>query len=347
MATHADWLAKTTEETLEADLPICDPHHHLWDYGMEPAAKFRREQVAPRYLLDELLADIGSGHNIVSTVYIECASMYRAEGPEEMRPVGETEFATGFAAMSASGQYGETRIAAGIVGFADLNLGDGVTPVLEAHIAASGGRFRGIRHAFAWDANDQVRNSHSNPTEKMLSDATFRAGFARLAPLGLSFEGWCYHPQIPELTDLARAFPDTTIVLNHFGGPLGIGPYKGTQAQYLEQWKRDIAELSECSNVHAKLGGINMRANGYGWDKRERPPSSEELAAATKVYYEHCIERFGAERCLFESNYPVDKVSVGYNVLWNTFKRIAAGCSAAEKAQLFHDTAARTYRLGK
>jgi len=294
MATTARWLSMTPEETLEPELPICDPHHHLWGEGIEPTALFRNDQVEPRNLLDEFLADIGSGHNIVATVFIECASMYRADGPSELRPVGETEFANGIAAMSASGQYGKTRIAAGIVGFADLTLGDVVTPVLEAHLAAGSGRFRGIRHAVAWDRSDEVRNSHTNPAEGMFFDTTFRAGFARLAPLGLSFEGWCYHPQIPELTDLAHAFPNTTIILNHFGGPLGIGPYKGAQAQYLAQWKCDIAALSECPNVHAKLGGINMRANGYEWDRRKRPPSSEELAAATKVYYEHCIEQFGA-----------------------------------------------------
>jgi predicted TIM-barrel fold metal-dependent hydrolase len=346
MTTTDDWLAKTPEETLEPQLPICDPHHHLWDHGFGPAAKFRREQVAPRYLLDQLLADTSSGHNIVSTVFVECASMYRADGPPELRPVGETEFVNGIAAMSASGQYGKTRVAAGIVGLADLNLGGAVRPVLEAHIAAGGGRFRGIRHAVAWDSSDEIRNSHTRPFEGMLLDATFRAGFAELAPLGLSFEGWCYHPQIPDLTDLARAFPGTTIILNHFGGPLGIGPYQGKQSQYLEQWKRDISELSQCPNVHAKLGGINMRISGYEWDKQSRPPSSQELAAATKVYYEHCIEQFGAKRCMFESNFPVDKVSVSYNVLWNAFKRIAAGCSAEEKAHLLHDTAARVYRLG-
>ncbi|MDP6343647.1 MAG: amidohydrolase family protein [Alphaproteobacteria bacterium] len=345
MALNDDWLALTEEDTLEPELPICDPHHHLWDTGHEASARFRREQVEPRYLLDQLLADLGSGHNVVSTVFIECAAMYRAAGPAEMRPVGETEFVNGIAAMSASGQYGPTRVAAGIVGFADLNLGDGVAAVLEAHIAAGGGRFRGIRHAASWDASDDVRNSHTNPTRGMLAEPVFRAGLARLAPLGLSFEAWCYHTQIGEVTDLARAFPDTTIILNHFGGPLGIGPYAGRRADNLPQWRLDIDDLAACPNVVAKLGGVNMRSNGFDWHQREKPPSSVELAEATRAYYEHCIERFGPERCLFESNFPVDKVSCGYNVLWNTFKRIAVGCSAAEKAWLFHDTAARVYRL--
>ncbi|MBI10939.1 MAG: amidohydrolase [Rhodospirillaceae bacterium] len=347
MGTNDDWLALTTEETLEPDLPICDPHHHLWDTGYEPGVAFRAEQVANRYLLDEILADTSSGHNVVSTVFIECASMYKAEGPDALRPVGETEFVNGIAAMSASGQYGKTRIAAGIVGFADLNLGAAVGEVLDAHISAGCDRFRGIRHAGGYDENPSVRNSHTNPFPGMFADATYREGFAELAPRRMSFEGWCYHKQIPELTDLARAFPDTTIILNHFGGPLGIGPYEGKREEYFAQWRNDIVALAECENVVAKLGGINMKVNGFGWHKNNKPPTSEELSVATRNYYEHCIETFGANRCLFESNFPVDKITCSYNVLWNTFKRITSGYSADEKASLFHDTAARVYRINE
>ena len=347
MGTNDDWLALTTEDTLEPDLPICDPHHHLWDTGYEPGVAFRAEQVANRYLLDEILADTSSGHNVVSTVFIECASMYKAEGPDALRPVGETEFVNGIAAMSASGQYGKTRIAAGIVGFADLNLGAAVGEVLDAHISAGCDRFRGIRHAGGYDENPSVRNSHTNPFPGMFADATYREGFAELAPRRMSFEGWCYHKQIPELTDLARAFPDTTIILNHFGGPLGIGPYEGKREEYFAQWRNDIVALAECENVVAKLGGINMKVNGFGWHKNDKPPTSEELSVATRNYYEHCIETFGANRCLFESNFPVDKITCSYNVLWNTFKRITNGYSADEKASLFHDTAARVYRINE
>ncbi len=345
MALDHDWLALTREEALEPELPICDPHHHLWDFDHEPPTPSRPARVPNRYLLDELLADLASGHNIVSTVFIECGSMYRGSGPEAMRPVGETEFVNGIAAMSASGLYGRCRIAAGIVGLADLTLGASVAEVLEAHIAAGAGRFRGIRHAAAWDASPEIRNSHTSPNQGLYADAGFRAGFARLTPLDLSFEGWCYHPQIPELTDLARAFPGTSIILDHFGGPLGVGPYAGKREEYLPRWKRDIAELAGCPNVVAKLGGINMKANGFGWHKRARPPGSAELAATTRVFYDHCIEHFGVQRCLFESNFPVDKTTCGHGVLWNAFKRIAAGCSAGEKAWLFHDSAARVYRL--
>ena len=337
MATNDDWLARTVEPTLEPDLPICDPHHHLWD--------FRRGGVAPRYLLDDFLEDLASGHNIVSTVFVECGTMFRTDGPDALRPVGETEFAAGVAAMSESGQYGPTRIAAGIVGTAWLELDDAVAEVLDRQIAAAGGRFRGIRQGAAWDASPDVPNHRTEPAPDMYLDARFRAGFRHLAPRGLSFEGWCYHPQIPALTDLARAFPDTTIVLDHFGGPLGIGPYAGRADEVFDEWRHSVGALAECPNVVAKLGGIAMEVNGFGWHERDAPPSSEALMEATRRYYEHTIERFGVERCMFESNFPVEKVSCSYNVLWNSFKRLTAGWSADERALLFHDTAARVYRL--
>ena len=338
MTELTDWLGQRVEPAIAPELPICDPHHHLWD---------QRETYVYRYLLDDFLADICGGHNIVSTVFLECEAFYRAKGGADMAPVGEVEFVTGMAAMSASGRYGPARIAAGIVGLADLNLGAGVGEVLEAHIASGGGRFRGIRHAASWDASDEIRNSHTRPTQHMMADATFREGFAQLAPLNMSYEAWCYHPQIAEVTDLARAFPGTTMILNHFGGPIGIGPYAGKRDEILAQWRLDIDELAKCPNVVAKLGGINMKVNGYDWDLRDKPPSSAELAEATRVYYDHCIERFGVERCLFESNFPVDKRTCSYNVLWNSFKRLTADYTAGEKAELFHDTATRIYRLAE
>ena len=327
------WLAQVTEEVLEPDLPICDPHHHLWDYP------------ASRYLLDELLADIGSGHNVTSTVFMECGSMYRADGPEALKPVGETEFVNGIAAMSASGGYGDARACAAIVGYADLNLGPAVGDVLDAHAAASP-RFRGIRHAAGWDPSDEVRNSHTAPVEGMFGRPTFRAGFAELGKRGMTFDGWLYHPQIADLTDLARAFPDQPIIFDHFGGPLGIGPYAGKRSEILEYWKGAVSDLAQCTNVVAKLGGLVMAINGFGFHKRERPASSDELVAATRDYYLHMIDCFGVDRCMFESNFPVDKVSCSYRVLYNAFKKIAAGFSATEKAAVFHDTAVRVYQVG-
>ena len=327
-----EWLAQVQEPIIEPERPICDPHHHLWDNERS------------RYLLDELLADTDSGHNIVSTVFVECMAMYRADGPEALRPVGETEFVNGVAAMSASGGYGDMRACTGIVSFADLTLGAAVGDVLEAHMAASP-RFRGIRHAAGWDASAEVRNSHTNPSEHLLLEPGFREGYAELGRRGLSFDAWLYHAQIPELTDLARAFPDTTIVFDHFGGPLGIGPYEGRREEIFGKWQSDIAELARCENVYAKLGGIFMPINGFGFHQREVPANSDELVAAAGRYYRHAIDCFGVRRCMFESNFPVDKASCSYAVLWNAFKKLVIDASDDEKNWLFHDAAAAAYRL--
>lgn len=329
---QASWLEQVREDILEPDLPICDPHHHLWDRD------------GSRYLLDELLADVRSGHNVVSTVFVECASMYRTDGPEPLRPVGETEFVNGIAAMSASGGYGDIRACAGIVGFADLTLGAAVGEVLDLHMARSG-RFRGIRHAAGWDADDRVRNSHTHPPRGLLGRDDFRMGMRALGERELSFDAWLYHPQIPELTDLARALPEVTIIFDHFGGPLGIGPYEGRREEIFAQWREDVAELARCSNVYAKLGGLVMPINGFGFHKRDKPASSDEIVAATGDYYRHAIDCFGVERCMFESNFPVDKQSCSYHVLFNAFKKLVADASAGEKQALFHDTACRAYRI--
>jgi L-fuconolactonase len=335
-ADLAAWLAKRPREAaLEPDLPIIDPHHHLWD---TPARG--------HYFLPELLADIGGGHNIVATVFLECQAMYRKDGPPEMAPVGEVEFVNGVAAMSASGNYGPCRVAEGIVGHADLRLGAAVRKVLEAEIAVGGGRFRGIRYGDSWDASEAISRYVARHVPPHLArDPTFRQGFAQLAPLGLSFESWQYHPQLADAIDLARAFPDTTIILNHVGGVLGVGPYAGRRAEVLAGWRKDIAEMAKCPNVNVKLGGIGMPSFGFDLHERDVPPSSEELAAAWRQYIEPCIEAFGVNRCMFESNFPPDKQSGGYTELWNAFKRIAAGASAEEKRALFSGTAARVYRL--
>lgn len=324
-----DWLGQIVEAPLEPDRPICDPHHHLWDHPKS------------RYLADELLADI-AGHNVVSTVFVECASEYRKDGPAELKPVGETEFVQ---SVADSNSTDATAVCAGIVGLADLTLGDAVKPVLEAHVDASPNRFRGIRHATGWDASEEVRNSHTNPPAKLLGDAAFREGFACLSEYGLTFDAWLYHTQLPELTNLAQAFPETTIVLDHFGGPLGIGPYAGRRAEVFSQWRKDISALAQCPNVVAKLGGLAMPINGFGWHKQPSPPTSIELSEATSAYYLHTIEQFGPDRCMFESNFPVDRQSCSYTVLWNSFKRIASSFSDAEKTAMFHDTAARVYRV--
>lgn len=329
------WLNLTTEAALDPALPICDPHHHLWDTPQG------------RYLLDEILADLKGGHNVTSTVFIDCVAMYRKNGPREMQPLGETEFAQGIAAQSASGYYGSTAVAAGIVSFADLTLGNAVQPVLEAHLAASSNRFRGIRHATSWHSSPEIRNAHTKPTEGLLLDAKFREGFAWIGKLGLSFDAWMYHTQLHDLADLAKAFPDTPIILDHVGGPLGIGPYAGKRSEVFEDWKRGIAAVAACPNVVVKLGGLTMPMCGFDWHKQSKPPTSSELAEANGPYYRYCIEQFGVNRCMFESNFPVDKISCSYTVLWNSFKRMTQDCSASERAALFHDTAVRAYRIEK
>ena len=321
--------AAADEPVLEPQLPICDAHHHLW----------RRERST--YWLEELLADTGSGHRIESTVFVDCVSEYRPHGPRAMRPVGETEAMHAIAEQTARS---ETRACAAIVGHVDMLLGDAVQPVLEAHLAASD-RFRGIRHTAGWDASDAVRNSHTDPPRGLLGDARFRAAFARLEPLGLVFDAWLFHPQIGDVTALARAFPGARIVLDHYGGPLGIGPYAGRADEVWGAWRASIDELAACENVFAKLGGIHMPLNGFGWHERDQRPDSQEIADATRRYVHHTIERFGPERCMFESNFPVDAVSCSYRVLWNAFKRIVADATPAEKALLFHDTAATFYRI--
>ena len=328
------WLAaRPPEPILEPALPIIDTHHHLW------------ERPDHRYLLHEFLADVGTGHNVVATVFVECHSMYRARGPAEMRPVGEVEFVAGMAAMSDSGLYGPTRVAAGIVGFADLTLGDRVEAVLDAQIRAGGGRFRGVRHAAAWDASDVIGNSRDVTGPHLMMQSDFRAGLARLAALGLSLDAWAFHPQLADVVDLARTFPAVTIVMGHVGGPLGYGPYAGKRDEVFAAWKKGVTELAACPNVIMKLGGMMMRLAAYEYHTVPAPPSSEELAALWRPYIEPCIELFGPERCMFESNFPVDKMGIGWAALWNAFKRIAAGATAAEKQALFAGTARRAYRL--
>ena len=324
------WLAQYSEDALEPALPIVDPHHHLWD----------REG---GYLLDELLADTGSGHNVVATVFVQCGYAYRTSGPDELKSLGETEFVAGVARESERRKT-KTRAVAGIVGAVDLALGDKAGDVLSAHIEAGGGRFKGIRHITA--RHEEFNASLlGRPPARQLADPTFRQGFAQLGQLGLSFDAWLYHPQIPELTDLARAFPAIPIVLNHVGGPLGVGPYQGKRDQTFREWHQAMKGLAACPNVRVKLGGLGMAIIGFDYHKEQRPPSSKGLAADWRPLMETSIELFGANRCMFESNFPVDKGMFSYSVMWNAFKRIASRASAAEKAALFHDTAASFYRL--
>ncbi|MEP7300431.1 MAG: amidohydrolase family protein [Caldimonas sp.] len=328
------WLAKAPQETvLEPDLAIVDTHHHLWDLP------------AFRYLLHDFLADVESGHNIVATVFNECHAMYRAAGPKEMQPVGEVEFCAGIAAMSDSGIYGPTRVNAGIVGFADLSLGDRVAPVLEALIAAGGRRFKGVRHAAGWDASPVIGNSHTSPGPGLYLSPEFRTGLKRLASYGLSLDAWVFHPQLADAVDLARSCPDANIIMCHMGGPLGYGPYTDKQAEVFDVWKSGMTELAKCRNVSVKLGGVMMRLAAYDYGTSDAPPSSQQLAKLWGPYVTACVDLFGPDRCMVESNFPVEKMGIGYSGLWNAFKRMLAGASADEKAAIFSRTAGRVYRL--
>ena len=333
LAVRPDWLALRQEEIVDPALPIVDAQHHSW---------YRPEN---QYLLPDLLSDISVGHNIRATVVVACGAMYRQDAFAELRPIGETEFLNGAADMSASGGYGECRVCAGIVGHADLGLGERVGPILEAHIRAGGGRFRGVRQINAWHENPAARGSMATPPPKLLGDPSFRKSFAQLAPLDLSFDAWMYHTQLPELVDLAQACPQTTIILNHVGGAIGIGPYAGKRDAVFADWNKSMRALARCPNVYVKLGGLGMRLFGFDFASRPRPPSSQELARGWRPYIDACIEAFGAERCMFESNFPVDKGTCSYAVIWNAFKRVAAHASATEKHALFSATASKVYRL--
>lgn len=327
-----EWLATYTEPAIDPDLPIIDPHHHLMD--------------APgrRYLLADFLQDASSGHRLIASQFIECRAFYRPYGPEEQRSLGETEFANGVAALSAGGAYGPARVCAGIIGHVDLRCGDRAAAVLQAHQAAAGIRFRGIRNIAAWH-RDGIKATSTNPPPGLLGDSSFRKGFSALAGLGLTFDAWLLHTQLGELADLARTFPETTIICDHIGGPVAIGPYLGRRDEVFADWSRSIRQLAACANVRIKIGGMGMHLLGFDFPLRERPPSSEELAAAWKPYVETCIEAFGVQRAMFESNFPFDKGTCNWAVLWNTFKRLTAACSAAEKRALFFDTAKQTYGL--
>ena len=342
-----------TEEILEPDLPIIDPHHHLWDFTpalprmpeiAHPFGRITRQ--SPRYLFDELLADCrGAGHNVVGTVFLQCGAFYRADGPAELKPVGEVEFVNGVAAQSASGVYGPFRACAGIVGQADLTLGQGVGAVLDAEIAAGNGRFRGIRHIGAHDPDPEVLGPLGHAPANLYADPRFRQGFAELGPRGLTFDAWVVEPQIGEVTALARAFPDQPIVLDHVGTPLGLGGYAGRHDDRFAAWRAAIGDLATCPNVTVKLGGLAMPFCALGELGPDHRTTAARLADLFRPYVETCIAAFGPARAMFESNFPVDRWGADYATLWNAFKLVARGASADEKRDLFAGAAARFYKV--
>lgn len=329
---NREWLAGTVEEAIEPELEIVDPHHHLWSV----------ETRYGRYELADLRTDTGSGHDVVETVFIDCRANYRQHGPDHLRPVGETEYVA--AVADESDRTPGVRIAA-IVGHADLRLGAGVDEVLDSHLEAAGGRFRGIRHIGARAGDPAVPESSTAPPAGLYAQPQFRAGARTLAAKGLSFEAWQYHIQLSEVDELAGAVPELPIVVNHIGGPLGIGRFAGRRHEVLAELRVGLERLAARSNVALKLGGIGMTRYGTGWESRDRPPDSDDVVATWGDTLRWCIDTFGPSRCMFESNYPVDGETVGYAVLWNAFKKLSSGYSPAERAELFAGTARRLYRI--
>ncbi|MDR6421848.1 amidohydrolase family protein [Paraburkholderia phenoliruptrix] len=327
---RSDWLASGTEAALEPQMPIIDAHHHFYD------------RPGWTYLLDEYLADAQSGHNITASVYMQALTHYRQSGPDELRPVGETAYVT---RATASSQTGKPRVAQGIVGYADMRRGAAVREVLEAHLEAADGRFRGVRHLVTWDADPSLVNPLSAAPRGLLLDRNYRAGVAQLGPLGLSYDAWLFFPQLPELFDLAKAYPDTPVIINHCGGIVRIASYEDRRKEVFDSWSQSMRELAQLPNVYVKVGGLGMRINGFDFEKGDLPPSSEQLAQAWKPWMHTCIETFGAERCMFESNFPVDKGSYPFSNGWNAFKRLTAQASPGEREALFRGTVAKVYRL--
>ena len=322
-----EWYAQVDEPVLEPGLEIVDPHHHLWPKGG-----------ALPYGLEDLQRDVSSGHHVVQTVFIECGAAYRSDGPTALAPVGETAFAAEVA------QHDPAHLISAIVAHADLRL-ERLDEVLDAHAEAADGRLRGVRDALAHAVHPEDLSIPGHAPEGLSSDPAFRAGVGRLGERGLTYDSWHYHYQNREFLELARAVPGTTMVLDHFGTPLGVGPYAQQRDEIFEQWARDITELSRCDNVVAKLGGLAMMDNGFGWHRASAPASSDVLLDAQSRYYLHTIEAFGPQRCMFESNFPIDRFSISYRVLWNAFKKLTVGCSTAERTAMFSGTARRVYRL--
>lgn len=331
---YYDWLNQVKEEIIDPQLPIIDPHHHLWNGDDQLAGSFP-------YLIEHLNEDTFSGHNIIGTIFMECAAGYYSNGEEKYKPLGETEFVINL--INESKKLKNSTNIIGIIGYADLMLGNEVKDVLDKHLSKGMGLFKGIRHAAGWDINLEIHNSHSNPIENIYYNKSFRKGAEELIKLNLTFDAWHYHHQIKDLNNFAINFPELTIIHDHFGGPLGVGPYKGKKKEIFKKWKDDISLLSESKNVFAKLGGLAMPVNGWNFHKSDKPASSDQILDMHFEYYQHTINCFGVDRCMFESNFPVDKRSISYHVLWNAFKKMVKDYSAEDKNKLFFKNAKDVY----
>jgi L-fuconolactonase len=322
------------ELPLDAHLAIIDSHHHL------------RDVRGPAYLAREFAADIAaSGHRIVASVAVETGYAYEGALGKSFAPTGETRFLADVGATPVPHDSGVTRIAAAIVGYADLRLGDDVRGVLEAHIEAGKGRFKGVRTPAAWHAYPRFKYARAEVARQALEDPGFRSGFAHLAALQLSYDAWVYDEQLADVMHLADAFNGVRIIVGHCGGPVShAGPLTACPEAF-KQWQDRIQRLAKRPNVLMKLGGLGLEVMGLGFDARSVQASSELLAEAWRPYIETCISAFGAERCMFESNFPPDSTSCRYGHAWNAFKRITAGYAAGERDQLFSETARQAYAV--
>ena len=330
-ALRPDWLALRREAVVEPSLSIVDAHIHLWDFSTPP------------FFGADLVADASSGHDVTASVFIECLMAYAQDGPQELRPVGETRFVASQALHASSARH---QVAAAIMGAADLGLGDAVRPVLEAHVQAGGGRFRGVRTRAAWDADPVAGYGAAASTpEGQLRQESFQQGVRCLGAMELTLDVWLFHPQLADVVALAKACPDVAIAVNHVGGPVGVGCYASKRDEVFANWVASIRELARYPNVYVKLGGLGISRIGFGFDAAPEPLSSDDLARAWGPYVRTCIEAFGPQRALFGSNFPVDKAVCSYTVLWNSFKKITAGYSAAERQCLFTDNARKLYRM--
>ena len=331
---YNEWITQVKEEIIDPQLPIIDPHHHLWNGDNQLAGSFP-------YLIENLNEDTFSGHNIVGTIFMECAQGYYLNGEEKYKPVGETEFVINL--IKDSKKLPESTNIMGIIGYANLMLGTDVKDVLDEHLSKGEGLFKGIRHAAGWDKNNEIHNSHSNPIENIYYDKNFIKGAEELINLNLTFDAWHYHHQITDLSIFAERYPELIIIHDHFGGPLGVGPYEGKREEIFKKWKDDISLLSESKNVYAKLGGLAMPVNGWNFHKQDKPASSDQIVDLHQQYYLHTINCFGADRCMFESNFPVDRRSVTYHILWNAFKKMVSDYSDEDKNKLFFKNAKDVY----
>ncbi|WP_179403713.1 amidohydrolase family protein [Burkholderia guangdongensis] len=333
---NEEWLSRALpEKAIAPDLPIVDPHVHFWHH-----------KSGYKYFVEEFARDASeSGHNIEATVFIECNAFYRADGPEHLKCIGETEFAAGMGAMAESRKYTSVHAAAGIVGFADLTIGERVAETLHAHLDAANGRLKGIRQRAKWDPDPIVRGPTGADRAGLYLEPAFGNGIDMLTSMGLVFEASIFHPQIPDVTALARAHPDASVVLIHSGSPVGHSSYAGKEDETHAHWLASMRELAGCPNVSIKMGGLLMCLGNFDFTTESTPPTSAHLAELWRPYIEPCVELFGAQRCMAASNFPVEKAGCTYGAIWNTFKRITAGCSDDEKASIFSGTAKRVYQL--